>query len=701
MRTTLARVNIAVYLLYFLFAWFTRYFEIINGRYLESFLLVLIIFVLGGLNITSILQVFVGKIFSRMEFVNIAAAAAFVVVPLINLVEISFFGSYNRVIVLANSAVFYVLAVIICKFVAVSNSKKICNPVFEIRTSDKKNLLFFGLIILIYSAVVGVIVTAYYALPDFDPYYWMSRTQACIAGGINSNCFSDRSLYEGLNLLFSHATEIDIYAYFKYVVPFFSLIIALPAFLVASAAKTISGKLTIALLPLAVPSTLLYLYTPMPQAAAIILSFYFLYWLFYSRAQSNDLFFYLAGAVSFLIFWYHEVGIFFFMIWLIVAIMKDGKRMLAFLRYHKFFMIFIFFLLLSNIAYIRKPYDFASFWVNNLVSSVRIAPNLRFPASYINIDGNNMGWSGGMGVAKYYLFYVGPLLLVVFIFSLYRVLKSRDEFIDKIKKRTFSKESAVLVLAFIFFFVFAEILPRLFSFAFLPERVWIFAGISAFFLLGTFGADWERSAPVRRIFLVSIVIGVMGAVYINHQKGFALPNYRLDAAKWIQKNLPSDRIILSVGDKNLIRYYAQSRYYLMPEGFYCDKNVTGGVAVWDYFTRGNVPYLPTKETVEKSFRNELSEYLNKKEPPTISSVQAIVGKYAVLAGYGDKGLGREDLISSTYIYYYKDDPRNPYSDRPYYKKPLDCDKTVFESYPDSFQLVYDNNEMVKIWKIIK
>jgi hypothetical protein len=701
LRFSLLQLNIIGYLLFVIVSIFAKYFDFSIVRYVESFLLIFTIFVLGGLNIAAVLQVLTDKVFSRLEFLNIAAVGGIILVPIINLFEISFLGEYHQFIVVLNSVVFYLIAFLLKKYFTINNTVENNNPIFNLWKSDKKVFLFFGFVFLIYAGVVGLVVTAYYALPDFDPYYWMSRTQACVADRFNPGCFSERYLYEGLNLLFTYSSKIDIYAYFKYVFPFISLVLIFPALLVAKSAKTVAGKMVIALLPLCIPSTLLYLLTPMPQAMAIVLSFYFLYWLSYSYLSGNKLFYYLAGAMTAFIFWYHEVGIFFLIIWFIVEISYSGKKIFFYLRFRKIVSILLMLLLLLSMVYLKAPYNFAVFWIKNISSSFHLAPNFMFPASYVNIDGNNMGWPGVIGVAKYYLFYVGPLLLVLFVYSTYCVLKEKKQLIQKIKMISISREMVILSVAFSFFFAFAEVMPRLLNYSFLPERVWIFAGITILFILFLILRDWETNLLMRYGLLCCVFIGIVGAIYVNHQKSFMLPNYRLNAAKWIRENLPGERILLSRGDKNLLQYFTQSRYYIMPETFFCDNDVINKDGVWNYFSSGMVSYSPKKESVESGFRKEFEDYSNNNELLTIAGVQSISAKYAALSIYGDNQLGKEDLVTSGYIYFYRDDPRNPYANRPYYKKNSICKTVVFDSQPNSFELIYNDNEMVKIWKIIK
>lgn len=703
MSFSLLQINVVTYLLYFLFAGITRNYADSPARYVESFFSIAVIFVLGGANITALLQVFLKKKFTRLEFFNISAALILVVVVGINFLEILSLGKFDSKIILANSALIFLAGFVVSKVlkkIPLKNKSDLSNPIFEFRKSDKKELVFLVVVTVIYIVVIGKIVTAYRALPDIDPYSWMIHTQACINTSAISNCFGERPLFEMLNLLFVSAAKIDLYTYFKYIFPLLSFLIALPAVMMARKVDNFMGKILIAILPLTVPSTLLYLLTPMPQSIAIILAFFFLYWILYSHISKNHYFYYLVGVVSFFMFWYHEVGLFFFIGWFLFALIKERKKILHFFQTNKLAAVILLLLLVSNLSSLRQPYEFVLNWINALSGSFHIKPNIYFPAVYMNIDGSSMGWSGGMGIAKYYLFYVGPLVILSLLVSLLYLIKNRTIFARNIVRNKVAKEYLILFSLFALFFFFAEVTPRLFSLAFLPERTWIFAGIVISFPIILYALKWKNKLIIY-VFLFCATIGIVGAIFVNQQKRFILPDYRLDAAVWIRKNLPNDRIILSVGDKNLLRFYAQSRYYLMPEGFYCDNSINSVSAIWSYFSDGKITYSPKQESIEKSFRTELANYLAEEDAPTISAIQVIVSKYSSQENSGGASLEKEDLLTLGYIYYYRDDPRNPIVDRPYYKKKSSCETPVFEKYPSAFRLIYDDNETVKIWKIIK
>lgn len=698
---SLGGINILAYFLFIFFSWLAKNTEIPLIGYSESLLTLAVIFVLGGFNFAALVQVLLRKKFGLLEFLNISAAFALIAIPLVNYTETLFLNKHSGTLVVINSLIIYLITLLIAKFLFVGGDIKLYNPHFTLEWSGNSFFRFCLSAVVFYAILLFAIIAAYNALPDLDPYYWMSRNQTCVALNGARSCINERPLFETLNLLFTFSAKVDIYAYFKYVLPLLSMVVVLPAMLLAKTARTLPGKIIFVLLPLSVPSTLLYLLTPMPQMIAIILAYYFFYWLAYSATVRNSDFYYLAGIISFFIFWYHEVGIVFFLGWFIVTAIKKFRTISGYFRNQRTVAVLSLLLILSNIAYLKKPYDFAAYWIANFFGAFGLKFNLAFPASYVNIDGNIMGWYGMTGVIKYYLFYAGPVLFAVFFIGAYYLYQHKKRGLNSLKPRYLPDEFLILSFIFSFFIILAEVLPRLFSYAFLPERLWIFAGITAFYLLVYFRNEWESKQKISVGLLLLVLTGTGGAVYINQQKHYALPDYRLNAAEWMRDNLPSDQIVLTTGDKNLMRFHAQSHYYVMPPDFYCNQNLKSAKDIWSIFEKGNVPYAPKLENIESAFRKDLAEYIKKGEVPTVTALQAIVSKYASMMSYGDKRLGEEDLKSSGYIYYYKEDPRNPYYSRPYYKKNTVCESSAFEGKPEQFKLLYDENGMVKIWKIIK
>jgi len=705
---SLVKINIVVYLLFVLFfAIGSTNIRIIS--YVQSLMTIAVVFVLGGMNIAALAQGISGKYFDALEYINVTIASGLLVVPLINLYGFVSSG-YNEKLVLLISGLILPFNFLVHKFFFKNERKALFYPKFNFKLNKKSNLFFVFATFLVYLVVSGIIVTEFYNLPDLDPYVWLTRTNNCLAQGIQLSCFESRPLFETLNLLFTLVAKIDTYAYYKYVSPLLILLCFPPALLVSRTRKTFLGRIITVFLPLAVPSTLLYITTPMPQMVAIILAFYFFYWLIYSYETGSRAFYYLAGIVSLPIFWYHEVGAALLVFWSIVTIWTDRLAIVRFAKNKKIAITLTILLFAMNFPIFSEPLSFLKSWALVLSSHVGTKPNMLFPAVYTNIDGNNMGWSGFDGVFKYYLFYVGPLMLILLSLTFCFFVKKINIF-QKMDKKTIPfifyklrktpREIIILVSIFFFFFSISEIFPRLFGFAFLPERIWIFASISGFVFLFLTSRYWEKSIFWSSLFLCCIVVSISGAIYINKQKQYVLPEYKLVMSEWIKTNLPKDRIILSPGNKDLIRFHSQSDYYYLSREYYCNPKIRGVNDVWNLFETGIIPYVPTMESMEKKFKEEFADFLFKKEPINISNVSHLVNKYSYQNISVGRRLAKEDLTSLGFIYYYKEDEQNPYANRPYANNSTQCNEIVFDSHPESFQLVYNDKERVKIWKIIK
>jgi hypothetical protein len=164
---------------------------------------------------------------------------------------------------------------------------------------------------------------------------------------------------------------------------------------------------------------------------------------------------------------------------------------------------------------------------------------------YTNIDGNVVGWGNWLGVMKYYAFYVGPAVFVTIGILIYLSLS------PELRKRFYNhwnekKEFLVLGISFFLFFTIAEILPRFFSVALLPERSWGFAGL---ILLSTIPLFFKYS-KTKNIWLAIFLIGAIltnigGAIYINSLKKYLITPIQIESAEWIKYEIPEEKIIFT------------------------------------------------------------------------------------------------------------------------------------------------------------
>src|SRR3989338_3354584 len=367
------------------------------GRIIRSTAELSFIFFLPGINLAFLLQYFLKRKFSLLELINTALVFSLFLLPFFLTFEYTKWKILSPFLPFINALLIFILTVGVFFFHKKRNPKNI----LELPLSNKTLLeTFFSksflLPFVLYITIVTSIVTSYYPLPYLDPYYWISEYQTQLRAGTITLLNKSRPLFSSLTYIFTQGAHIDFYAYFKYTLPSFLLLLIFPSALLAQKFSHPLQKIIIFLFPFASGITIIFLTLPIPQAIASIGLFFF-----FSRTE-------------------------------------------------------------SLIRALWSPH-----------------PNFLFPQQYVNIDGNQMGWGDFFGVVKYYLFYIGPALLVTFFIILCHI---KDNTVRALFR---TRESKVLIGIFLVFFTIAEILPRLTGIALLPDRAWVFAGMIALFFLIT------------------------------------------------------------------------------------------------------------------------------------------------------------------------------------------------------------------------
>ena len=399
---------------------------------------------------------------------------------------------------------------------------------------------------------------------------------------------------------------------------------------------------------------------------------------------------------------------------------------------------------------------FVTSWVNTIIATIgnNASFNLLFPAHYTNIDRNPMGWPGISGVAKYYGFYVGPLLafiLVSFIYLFSKIKSFRSYFFNLLKNDVVF---TALFLGFLAFFTIAEIFPRFPKIALLPERAWIFASIFSFIFIFAI-LEYFKKIPkiIIYIFFTLLAIGLMGTYYINHLKGFVITSEQMKSAEWIKGNLPENRVIVSPGNKNTIGYHANSILFRVPSQSFCSPMDFQNL--FSQVDSQNNPSMLTDEkfnTLLTNYQEELSAFRNVYSHKNNNSDKELIAKklaeknielstgflkslnngvkekdgVIVIAPYTkfeqiDKPFNievirrfnndkiKESLSKNSnkfYIYHAETHPKDPYSSRPYKNKseeqihPCTLKNFIFNQYPDKFKEVYNDNNQIIIWEML-
>ena len=676
-------------------------------RALYSLIMISATFLLSGINLSVLFQILCKKNYDIFTTLTIGAGFALTIFPLaFHIIQgvTSLFSSLMPL--LLSAAIFFILLSIFPR------TNKKYSPCLHY---SKKQLLLivkkgvlssFLWITVLYASVIFYVVTTYYALPDLDPYYWLKLYRDSVSHGAFSNTLESRGLFLTLAFIFIKTAAIDSYAFFKYVLPFLSLLILFPVVLLVRTFTSGVHRMVLLLFPFAAASTVLYSLTPFPQMLATILIVYFICFVFYSWQTSESLFYYLGGAFLAVGYFYHEILIVPLIFFIFSTLLWERKRILLLVQGNKFVTFFLFLIFFAKgLPIISHTMDLLLNWGRIMLTSfVHPQTNFLFPFHYSNIDGNVMGWESSFGVIKYYAYYVGPAIFLTTFYTIYLLLK-KNSFREYFYKALRTKEIFTLFLSFLFFLTVAEILPRLLNIAFLPERAWVFGSLFFLvvpFLLFTF---FEKKLQIFSfVVLISLLISTAGALYINGLKKYTITTAQLNSAEWIQTSLPQNRIIYSAQHRNLLQTHASSLTARVPQDFYYNPEVA-------YEILGN-----SKNSDE--IRNEM--YINK---GSLLGSETTALKNGLLAGDAEGAiLTIEKIIaiakdlqtelvsqnsqqksegSNLYIYYSKQDANNPYASRPYFRKNESIETFLFDERPEEFQKIYNDTENdIYIWKIL-
>ena len=688
--------------LFWIIASIISFFDLSFLRYLESFSNLIITLVLVGINLTALIQIFRTKLFSKIEILSIASVLSLLVAPLLVTSEFTFFGLLFAKLPFLNSLAIFILLLIV-------NYKK--------KRDDLENFDFFSLnaekdavlkfmkspiatAFFIYTVSIFIIFSAFFALPELDPYYWYLNFQDLLTNGMLASLSSYRPSFMSFIYILNQSSEIDLYAIFKYVLPFLMILVIMPAWLVAQNQNSRIKKFSILLAPFISASIFLYSQLPIPQAILNITLFYFTFFLLHSWITKDDFFYFFSGIIILLAYFFHESAILVFLIWSAIVLLVYRKNIINFIKNNRLSSFLIFVIFILNFSQLLKwPYLFLTYQSDYIFSNMH-GFNFLFPAKYSNVDGNLMGWNSLTGVIKYYIYYVGPVFFITIAYFFYLFFRNQ-QFKKYAKKNLASKELLTLLIAFLCFFSISEIFPRLSNIALLPERAWLFGGIfSLVFLFIIF--IYQNYIKLLYLFIIfSLSINLGGAFYINSLKKYVITPNNLYSTEWIKQNLPESRIIFSNNNAGALELYSQSKVVSVPDEFYhsidvyknnIDQFKYGKIELGaEYNILSNELIAGTSSLKNYNIENQKSEISN-----IIKKNSSISNKILTLTSLPDNN-DAKDL----YIYFSEIDKNNPYIDRPYYQDFNLSKDFIFDKYHDKFKRVYEEKQSnIIIWKIL-
>ncbi len=585
-------------------------------------------------------------------------------------------------------------------------------------TSYSLHLLPAGLLATtLYAVLFYHLTTAYYALPDFDPYYWLQKFQTEYASDTVTGIHLHRPLFSSIGYIFFRTAGVDLYAYFKYLLPLLALLVLVPAALVANRTRRFFDALLVFLLPAVSGSFILYSFSSIPQTILNLSFLSALYFIVYSLIARRPIFYFLAGGIFFLSMLYHEMAVLFFLPWGGITLSLYRAKIARLIRKNPLAILLLFILVASHLS--PAFFEIGRFliaWIEKIIQNViHLQPNLAFPATYVNVDGNAVGWGDWNGVVRYYAFYLGPLALLGILAIGWHVRQKRLPALFA-AERTTSERAAFgfLVSILVLFLVMAEIFPRLFNIALLPERAMGFFGFAVLgFVMIALADDTKQRWPsiITLLLITGALVNAAAALYINGEKRFLITPNQIASAEWIRGSLPANRIILTGSHWNLIRFHSQTEAAIKIDDprFYRDirvfetsrKNLPGE----HQFYRRSFASLITN--LENSIKR-ISSLDPVTEKDRISSdllTNDVLIQNFLTSEFSDTPTGNTGNDPKIYVYYAKPNTENPYANRPYMKPSetvLPGDSPVFDRYSNRFRRVYTLPEdEVVIWELIQ
>lgn len=694
----LLKINLSV-LLIFAFTSIIPIDETVFGRITHECIKLITFFLLPGLNLTCFIQNISRKIFTPLEILTLSAASSLLIVPFILTLEYSKLGILFPTLPLYNAILIFLFTegVPLIPFIK-KNTVWNDGSTFDMTAYSK--LLFskeFIFPFILYTAIIISATTAYYPLPDSDPYYWASKYHQMFSEEVITDLSGDRPLFASLSYIFTIGMHVDFYAFFKYVLPSFLLLLLFPAALLAKKFHHPLQKAAILLFPFANGITIIYLTIPVPQALSNISFFFFFSLLSYSWLTKDDFFFFASGITIFLGYFYHEVMALPLLMWLLVTLIAFHRAIFLKIKSDWAMTILLLLLLLPSLG---GPMSFLILKIQSslIPALMNIHPNFLFPQYYVNVDGNQMGWGDWIGITKYYLFYIGPAIFTLF-FSLFFLTKK------DFRESTRSKEWMSFFLIFALFFTLAEIFPRILGLAFLPDRAWVLAGPTAlFFTLTLFHLPIGKNKLFLWILIAGFSLNIGAALYINNMKKYVFTDAQMIAADWVKRSLPENRVLFAIENQKSLEFFSHSSVISIKDpNFYYNIPTFEGQFFSKEAARKRLEDLSGEKISEiTKLTTDLAEKQIDEREASVS-LEKISDSISLL-----QKISRElqtediDLHEHYYVYYATPNPKNPYMGRPYLTKLTGTESTmIFNQFPDRFKKIYtDEKGGVTIWEIL-
>lgn len=449
------------------------------------------------------------------------------------------------------------------------------------------------------------------------------------------------------------------------------------------------------LIALSIPALNMEIDTLRPQSIVVIFLPILIYFLYRFFREKNSFFLIPAIAIGLFGLNYHEIFIFplaIYSAWFFIMCVQTLLKKSSDIRNRIIFLLLLVICGLVAIIFNQRfgLFDFIASVVQSIFSSITEPSSWRlwFLNSYSDSAGNELGWPGVTGAAKYYAYYLSPILATIAILF--------ASFFVRFKKINLEPNSLLYVIVPMLaaFLCFAEILPRLGYFLF-PERSWLLIDI-LFVLISIPLLQYLFSITRKPLFISSVLfiacsIGIAGSFYIAANKKSFISDKEYEAALWIKQNTPENSIIITQPtNKPMITIIAQRRILAATPDFFLSEVIMPiENRVIDVSKETEQILKDNQNLLSQYFQNEikLSEYSKKIQDQKL--------KYQQI----NQSENQSDIQSDDpkYILYSFDKFKNIYQKRQWWRT-ANAYGADLEKFDSAYQSVYQDSS-VYIWKV--
>ncbi len=399
------------------------------------------------------------------------------------------------------------------------------------------------IILAIYGILHMVFYYFYVTMPESDGYDNLLTISEMMKTGVTSNHY--RPLFFTAMTVLGQVTKIDLYQIHVFWMIALSVVYLVTISLLIDKNKIVNfwQRLLLLSFGLAVPVINMEIDFFRPQNLCLLLFPI----IFYLEQKNKN---YLALFISVVAIGYHQFFIF--------PIIILGLKLFSNLKKSKRIWLLVIGLLL--VIVLRDK--FVSYLhVNRIFEEIWKTDKWRwwFLNKYETVPDNiEMGWPGIGGAAKYYGYYFGPLILVVLGFIVTNLKKLKNQ--------------KYWLLMILILFLVCEVFPRL-NVVYLPERFPLLIDLLVLLIVPFL---FKFINLKKWIWVVLVLIGVAGSIYVAWMKGSLTTREELKVAEWIKNNTPLEAIILTQRvNKPMVTYFSQ-RQFLDPGKVFFDGDVFSG-----------------------------------------------------------------------------------------------------------------------------